>query len=108
MNKTDLERTIEKIERKIRALARAQVPGANVFSFGATEIDPKHLAIWITTNKDQQRDALRNDCDFHSSLVSVLRDEGYPADAISQVAFAFESEETVQRDYEGNWWYVVK
>ena len=33
---------------------------------------------------------------------------GYPRAAISSVAFAFESQETVDRRYQGNWWHAMR
>ena len=38
----------------------------------------------------------------------ALRDAGYPPAKVPEVGFEFESEETVRRDYEGNWFYRMK
>jgi hypothetical protein len=43
-----------------------------------------------------------------AELRSALLAVGYPEDAVPKVGFAFESQETVDRDYNGNWWYAVK
>ncbi|MBN2001996.1 MAG: hypothetical protein JXA21_01460 [Anaerolineae bacterium] len=66
------------------------------------------MAIWITTDTDAQRDELACDEAFHRLLRDVLAKEKYPAEAIPYVGFAFQSEETVARDYNGNWWYAIK
>ncbi len=103
-----LKRKIRKIEREIRALVRRRFPRAEVFSFGAIDIDPKHLAIWVTTETDAQRDELKNDAELRETLIAILGNAGYPAAAIPEVGFAFESEETVKREYDGNWWHAIK
>lgn len=103
-----LPSVIRRIEDAIRAYARERHSDANVFSFGAVEIDPIHLAIWTTTATDRQRDDLAADQALLSHYRSVLLAEGYPPAAVPHVAFAFESEETVRRDHGGNWWYAVK
>ncbi len=107
-SRMSLERKIKRIEQGVLALAQARFPCAAVFSFGATEIDPKYLAIWIATDTDAQRDELANDASFRQALIGVLESQDYPSAAIPYVGFAFQSEETVKRDYRGNWWYAVK
>src|SRR5262245_50149697 len=107
-HRSSIEAKIRKAENGVLALARARFPSCKVFSIGAVDIDPKRLAIWITTDTDAQRDALRGDAGFQLGLRSVLREVRYPEAAIGEVGFAVESEETVQRDCEGNWWYAIK
>ena len=90
------------------ALARAKEASAGIFHFGAVDIHPKHLAYWITTATDAQRDRLAADSEMQDEFRRILMREGYPADAILEVGFAFQSEETVERDYGGNWFHAVK
>ena len=104
----DLERKIKKIEWAVQEFARRKYNCRDVFSFGATDIDPKYLAIWITTSTDSLRDTIKNDNDLKESVRDILRENDYPEDAIPFVGIAFESEETVKRDFDGNWWYAVK
>ncbi|MBN2001994.1 MAG: hypothetical protein JXA21_01450 [Anaerolineae bacterium] len=103
-----LTEKINHIEQSILALVRARFPTADVFSFGAVDLSPEYLAIWIKTDTDAQRDELDHDATFRETLRNVLVQENYPAEAIAHVSFAFQSEETVARDYGGNWWYAVK
>lgn len=104
----DLEKIIKKCEKAIKELARGKYKCCNVFSFGATDINPKHLAIWISTDTDTQRDALAKDDKFKKAVKSILKNNGYPEEAIPLIGIAFQSEETVKRDYGGNWWYAIK
>jgi hypothetical protein len=103
-----LKRTIRRAEKAILAIARARYPSCGIFSFGAVDIDPVNLAIWITSATDVQRDVLRRDPEFQASIRQALREVGYPAGAIDGVAFEIESQETVDRDHQGSWWYAVK
>lgn len=57
---------------------------------------------------DHDRDLLRSNQSLIADFCNALFEVGYPADAIPYVAFAFEAQETVDRDYAGSWWYAVK
>jgi len=99
---------IKEAERAITDLVRPHCPDARVFSFGATYLDPRHLAIWIATTTDAERDALRGSKALRRKLRAALRAAGYPRAAISRVAFGFESQETVRRDHKGSWYLALK
>lgn len=100
--------TIRRARREIKKLARERCANAKVFSFGATYIDPRHLAIWITTKTDEERDRLRRDSDLLRQLRDALLRAGYPLASVPYVGFAFESQETVERDFGGNWYHATK
>ncbi|HEV2549374.1 MAG TPA: hypothetical protein VGU20_18800 [Stellaceae bacterium] len=100
--------TIWRARRAIRGIARRYSPRAKVFSFGATWIDPRHLAIWIATETDDERDRLSAMPDVIDAFRRALLEAGYPPAAVPAVGFEFESEETVRRDYKGNWFYRMK
>jgi len=99
---------IQSAEQAIIALARQEVASAGAFHFGAVDISPDHLAFWITTATDAERDRLAADTAMQDDFRRVLLRAGYPADAVLKVGFAFESQETVDRVHGGNWWYAVK
>lgn len=104
----DLAQAIARAEREIVTIARKREPSASAFHFGAVDIDPKHLAYWITTATDAERDRLAADVELHAAFRRAVAEAGYPAEAVAEVGLAFQSEETVQRDYGGNWYYAVK
>lgn len=99
---------IQAAEQAIIALARRKVASAGAFHFGAVDISPDHLAFWITTATDAERDLLAADAALQDDFRRALLRAGYPADAVLKVGFAFESQETVDRVHGGNWWYAVK
>ncbi|WP_183204088.1 hypothetical protein [Brevundimonas lenta] len=104
----DLDGIRRRVERAMIAHARTIVPKADGFSFGAIDIDPKHLAVWITTPTDRERDRLARDPAVAARFREILAEEGYPPAAIPDVGLAFESQETVDRVFGGNWWHAVK
>ena len=108
MDPGDLPAKIRRFEQQALAAAKERFEDAKVFTIGATDIDPKYFAVWITTQTDAQRDALSSDSNLKEALVAALHTVGYPPEAIPKVVFAFESEETVKRDYGGDWWACLK
>src|SRR5688572_11379175 len=89
---TVLGGVVSRAEAAIQAHVRTLAPKAGVFSFGAIDIDPRHLAIWVTTPTDAERDGLARDLGLQETLRRLLGAEGYPAEALQSVGFAFESE----------------
>lgn len=108
MKQTDLKRVIRRAERDVLLRAQNQFGCCKVFSFGAVEIDPKNLAVWITTDTDTQRDELLSNGALIDEFRLVFRAVGYPEHAIRHICFVFESQQTVDRDFNGNWWHAVK
>jgi len=96
--------TLIRTRRAIRALC----PGTKVISFGATNIDPQYLAIWIKTRTDEERDRLAAKPALVSQIREALLKVGYPPVAVPKVLISFESQETVDRDYKGQWFLRFK
>lgn len=102
-----LARIIERAERGLLDLISKRVRGAKVFSIGVG-LSPEHLALWIRTSTDNDRDALRADAGILLSMREILRKEHYPKEAIEKVELAIESDETVDRDWGGRWHDAVR
>ena len=99
---------IARARRKIGRLVRAKYPDARVSSLGASAINPVHLCICINVQQDSEKEKLLADQELMYRMKEALRDSGYPAEAIAEVGFSIESQQTVDRDFAGNWFYAHK
>jgi len=62
----------------------------------------------VTTATDLERDELAGDAALLTTFHALLAEVGYPREAIAGVGLASESQETVNRDYGGDWRSCVK
>lgn len=99
---------IHAAEQAVYRICQTVTECTGVFSFGAVEIDPKYLAIWVTVATDEQKNALIAHTELTEQFQHAILELGYPAEAVPGIGYAFESQETVDRDYDHNWWYAVK
>lgn len=97
-----------RIERAIRHAVRNAGMKPIVWSFGAYHIDPKHLVFVVGVPVDSERNWLRADPNFMASLQDLLVRYNWPPVARKCVQFDIESQETVDRENDGNWWYHYK
>jgi hypothetical protein len=95
--------TVWRARRVIRRIIRKRLPGARVHSSGETHLSPGNLCICIDVTSDEERESLRNDAALLASMRKALFKAHYPEDAIPDVCFRVESQETVTRDFNGNW-----
>jgi hypothetical protein len=94
--------------RRVKRQAVGHGVKASVFWFGAYWIHPKHLAVIIRVRTDSEKSKLIQDQAFWHDIKADLASVGYPAVGRDGVAFEAESDETVNREWEGNWWYRFK
>ena len=95
---------IRRAKRQIREAARRRVANADVLSRqGATRISPGYLSFCITTDTDKERDLLREDPELYKDFRHALAQAGYPTGTDPVVHLSIQSQETVDRDYGGNW-----
>jgi hypothetical protein len=104
----ELKTIIETARAGIEALARQHAEIVFTTWIGAVEIDPKHLAFWIFTRTDAERDRLASNDRLLEEFREIAAVAGYPPPAVPQIKFAFESKETVDRDWDGNYWYAMR
>lgn len=71
--------------------------------YGAYEIDPRYLVIWICVESDNAKLKLESDKELSNRLREILVKHDYPREAISSVHIGFESQETVNRESNGDW-----
>jgi hypothetical protein len=96
-------------KRRIRQLALARgIHPKWISIIGAIDVDPKHLAFWVATDKDWERDQLLDDLSFRPDCLQALLQCGYPEEAVQFVGVAVESQQTVDRDFLGRWYWAMK
>jgi hypothetical protein len=105
---TLLREAVKQAEIAIGAEVRRLIPNARVLSLGAIDLYPSCLAFWICVATDAQRDSLLADWTFPERMRRIVADCGYPQDSVDRVGFTSESDETVDRDWNGNWYHAMK
>lgn len=76
--------------------------------YGAYDIDPKYLAVWICVESDEAKLNLESNQELASELREVFVEENYPKEAVPFVHIGFESQETVDRESNGDWYKHFK
>jgi hypothetical protein len=100
-----LSRTVEAIRRDMRQIARSVArEDVSVTCYGAFDIHPKHLVYWICVTTDAEKHRLEDDGALMERLRDVLVSRRYPPEGRDFVHIGFESQETVDRESDGDWW----
>ncbi len=76
----------------------------SIFYAGAYDIAPHHLFFGVQVKTDSERERMNADIRIDRTVRRILRERGYPAEAIPKIGARCESQETVDRDWEGNWY----
>ncbi|HEU4957979.1 MAG TPA: hypothetical protein VFT40_10180 [Sphingomicrobium sp.] len=104
----ELQDKVEFAINYVRLTLRKDYPTLRTDWFGAIGIDPRHLAVWIMTDLDAERDVIIASDKLNSLIQDSLRQVNYPAEAISHICGTVESQETVDRDWDGKWHHRMK
>lgn len=70
--------------------------------------DPSTIVVWLVTASDQERDALLADQQSIEELVEEPVLGVDPERGYRTVLLTAQSEETVARDFGGDWWAAIK
>ncbi|WP_313032209.1 hypothetical protein [Soonwooa sp.] len=76
--------------------------------YGAYEINPNYLVFWICVKTDSMKNKLSQNEALREKLKNVLYTNDYPKNSIKSVIIDFESQETVDRESNGNWYFHFK
>lgn len=95
---------VERAKNSLQAHVRGFLPRTYVTFVGGSTFH----AYWTIVETDAQRDALKADEALHATFRRLLVEAGYPPYAADSAGFAFESQETVDRDWAGSLWYAMK
>jgi len=76
--------------------------------YGAYDINPKHLVYWICVQSDKMKNRLNENVELITALRVLLEKYEYPSESQKFVHIGFESQETVNRESKGNWYYHFK
>lgn len=100
-----IKKMTKKIEKAIHSEA-AEVANEKywVFHYGANDIHPRHLVYWICVNTDKEKERLSKNQELYKKLRNLLVVHKYPISGRDGVYIGFESQETVDREADGNWW----
>lgn len=108
-NARELEQAIRQTEADIvNQVQRLGVRHAQCYHYGALDIDPGYLAIWIIVNTDADKAALNHNQAMLDSFKRRLVENGYPSRALPSIHIGAESQETIDRESQGNWYYHFK
>ncbi|MFF1633548.1 hypothetical protein [Leifsonia sp. NPDC058248] len=64
--------------------------------------------VWLCTTTDRERDTLRNDATVVETALEVLREVGFSPIDVARSAVIVESQQTVDQDFEGSWYYAMR
>lgn len=108
-NENNIETKIRNISDDMKKLIELQCDEAFYIDwYGAYDIDPKYLVYYIGVKTDTQRGKLIRNKALNADLRKLLIEHDYPEAARKHVYIKFESQETVDRESNGNWYHHFK
>jgi hypothetical protein len=81
------------------------------FHYGSIGINPKYLVIWYLFEKDsdlKEAEASGLVDELKKLTLMELKNNSYPESALSEIQIAFTSDEDIQKETGGNYWYYFK
>lgn len=72
------------------------------------DTSPKHLVVLICVDSDEIKTELKLNIQFMDSIIEIFRIHNYPEEAWPFLIIDFESQETVNRESNGDWYLHLK
>jgi hypothetical protein len=88
-------------------LAAFAVDGVTEIRYVASFSELPHVAVWLCTATDAERDALKADT-ASSRVRPVLLSVGFTKADLESLVTVTQSQETVDREYLGSWFYAMR
>ena len=108
MGKKEIKKIVSQVQGELREhLDKEGCSDFSVTHFGAFDIDPQYLVYCIQVKTDDSLGEWNRD-ELKEWIRKSLGKAGYPEEAIRKVQIRIDSEETVNRDYNGNWYHYYK
>ena len=82
--------------------------GVRRIEFVAGFVEPYSVSVWLGTETDAERDVLPVDHPFREAVRQVLDSAGLPHGQAQFNGTVAQSQETVDREYEGSWFYALR
>lgn len=102
--KDSLPRKVANIKHDIKTIVKKYCEEKFwIDCYGAYDIDPKYLVFLICVRTDKVKEALKANDELNNLLRNLLVEHEYPVQAYSSVIIDYESQETVDRDSNGQW-----
>jgi hypothetical protein len=101
--RNDLEPQVLRAEAKILDAVRRMVPSAELKRVGPMGLPAPSWSCWITTQTDVDRDRIKKDSALLAELFELAAKAGFAPDT-----FVVQSQETVDREYKGSWFYAMR
>ena len=101
IRRVQLEAILSKVDKGFKREIATRGMKSTFWAFGAYYLDPQYLSIVIGVDSDDQRDQLKADDTLDPALRKILTDFGWPRPDVAY--FFIESQETVARESDGNW-----
>ena len=103
---TQLFAALERVEPLL--VEALQAVGVNRIEYVVGFVCPYRISVWMGTTTDAQRDGLLTSGPHLELVRGILDLAGLPAGDVGEVDTTSRSQETVDRDYEGSWFYALR
>jgi hypothetical protein len=97
------------LEQATPAIVRTLAPkGVVDVQYVVGFVHPFSVHVWLVTATDAERDALGSRNPSLAEVTSAILASGFPAEHATIDGTVAQSQETVEREYEGSWFYALR